>query len=231
MVITQAIFVAYGHDNELQASKMNRMNNHLPDGFVYLKSIVPNIVQDMRYATKDNFTGKIVAGYENNVAILTKEAAHALKRVQEELEAQGLGLLVWDAYRPTRAVDSFMAWGKTPDDADIKVKYYPEFNKSEIFEQGFVAPGNSTHSRGSTVDLTIINIKTGKPLEMGTDFDFFGEKSNTDYTDLPQDILNNRKLLKETMEKYGFVNLPQEWWHYTLKDEPYNNKYFDFVIK
>lgn len=207
------------------------MSDDLPYGFVYLSCACPTIVQNIKYATNDNFTGTIVPGYEAPVAILTKEAVEALNQIQQDLEAKDLGLLVWDAYRPTKAVDYFLSWEKIPDNQDIKVKYYPDYKKAELFKIGFIAPGHSSHSRGSTVDLTIIDKNTNVALDMGTDFDFFGKKSYTSSVEISKQAMRNRIFLKNIMEKYGFIGIPQEWWHFTLKTEPFPDKYFNFTVR
>ena len=207
------------------------MSDYLPHGFIYLSHACPTIVQNIKYATNDNFTGTIVPGYEAPVAILTKEAVEALNQIQQELEAKDLGLLVWDAYRPTKAVDYFLSWEKVPDNQDIKVKYYPDYKKAELFKIGFIAPGHSSHSRGSTVDLTIIDKNTNVALDMGTDFDFFGKKSYASSVEISKQAMRNRIFLKNIMEKYGFIGIPQEWWHFTLKTEPFPDKYFNFTVR
>ena len=202
-----------------------------PSGFVYLNKIAPTIKQDIRYATKNNFTGKVIKGYTKATAILTTEAALKLKLVQKDLRKQNLSLKVFDAYRPVSAVNEFLKWRKIKDNKTIKQIYYPNLTKKDLFKQGYIAPGKSSHSRGSTVDLTIINLKTGIELDMGTPFDFFGIESHTNYAKLPKSVKRNRNLLKKVMEKYDFENLPNEWWHYTLKNEPFKDKYFDFIIE
>ena len=203
----------------------------LPHGFVYLSHACPTIVQDIKYATDDNFTGAIVQGYEAPVAILTKEAAEVLNGIQQELGTKDLNLLIWDAYRPTQAVDYFLSWEKVPDNQSIKAKYYPDYKKAELFKIGFIAPGHSSHSRGSTVDLTIVDKNTNVALDMGTDFDFFGKKSYTSSVEISKQAMRNRIFLKNIMEKYGFKGISQEWWHYTLKTEPFPDKYFNFTVK
>jgi D-alanyl-D-alanine dipeptidase len=202
----------------------------LPKDFVYLDEFCPEIMQDMKYATTDNFTNSIVNGYKAGRAILTIDAAEALKQAQEELNQDNYVFLVLDAYRPARAVEAFVQWKDIPDNPVIKEKYYPTFQKADLFTKGFIAPGKSSHSRGSTVDLTIFDKTTNKALDMGTPFDFFGPESNTDNMSISTFAMNNRKLLVGIMAKYGFKNLPSEWWHYTLDHEPYKDTYFDFEI-
>lgn len=203
----------------------------LPEGFVYLSDVCPSIMQDIKYASADNFTGRIVPGYVNGKAILSIEAAKALSAVQQALEEQGLGFLVWDAYRPTQAVDAFLQWKHEDDVPAIKERFYPTMSKIELFQVGFIAPGKSSHSRGSTVDLTIIDKATSKPLDMGTDFDFFCEKSYADNTEISAEFVQNRQFLKKLMLEYGFEYFPQEWWHFTLKDEPFPDQYFNFLVE
>ncbi len=214
---------------EIEEQNLNGIS-HLPDGFIYLSDSCPTILQDIKYATNDNFTGTVVPGYEATVAILTKEAIETLALIQEELATQNLGLLIWDAYRPTQAGDYFFSWKTLPDDEEIKAKYYPEFEKAELFKIGFIAPGYSSHSRGSTVDLTIVDKQTNKALDMGTDFDFFGKKSYAANVQISMQARLNRKFLKDIMEKYGFEGISQEWWHYTLKNEPFPDEYFNFTV-
>jgi D-alanyl-D-alanine dipeptidase len=213
------------------AAPVQSTDINLPKGFIHLKTICPQIRQDIKYATTDNFTGKIVDGYADTKAILTTEAAIALCEAQKELEEQSLALLIWDAYRPTTSVAQFLKWGEEVEEYNVKAQYYPHLSKHELFEQGFISPNHSAHSRGSTVDLTIIDQKTNIPLEMGTEFNFFGIKSHTINQEISLQVQENRKLLLNLMEKYGFENLPQEWWHYTLKNEPFPNEYFDFIVQ
>ena len=183
------------------ASTTQYTETTLPEGFSYLEDICPQIVQDIKYATIDNFTGKIVDGYTSGKAILTTNAANALCEAHKELEQQGLTFLIWDAYRPTRAVQQFLNWGDEPDDYIIKKQYHPTLSKQNLFEQGFISPHNSTHSRGSTVDLTIIDQKTNAPLDMGTDFDFFGEKSYTANQEISLQAQENRKIVSKSMNR------------------------------
>jgi D-alanyl-D-alanine dipeptidase len=205
-------------------------SHNLPNGFVYLHHICPSILIDIRYATTNNFTNSIVPGYFKNVAILTKEAGNAINSIQKDLQKQGLSLLIWDAYRPQTAVNYFLNWKYTPDEKEVKNIYYPEYTKKEIFDLGFIR-GRSSHSRGSTVDLTIIDIETKKPINMGTDFDFFGKKAHTVSNQVPSNVSANRLKLRSIMRKYGFVNTIEiEWWHYSFENEPYTNTYFDFPV-
>lgn len=200
------------------------------DKFVHLKDIIPTIKYDIRYAGNNNFLGRPVKGYESPEALMTKQAATALKKVQEELKSKGLGLKVFDAYRPQRAVNDFIAWAKDLRDTVNKRTFYPNVPKSELFKRGFIA-SRSGHTRGSTIDLTIIDLNSGKEIDMGGPYDFFGEISHHETKLINTTQKANRKLLKSVMEKHGFKAYDVEWWHYTLKDEPYPDTYFDFPVK
>ncbi len=205
----------------------------LPPGFVYLTDMTPTIVLDMRYAKSENFIGTPIEGYINPVAIATKEAAIALNNVQTDLQRFGLSLKIYDAYRPQRAVDHFVRWAKDLADVNKQTEYYPKVAKEVLFQEGYIA-SKSGHSRGSTFDLTLVSIDNkGAPreLNMGTPFDFFDPKSGSEHTDLTVTQRANRKLLQSVMEKQGFKPYPKEWWHFTLKEEPYPDTYFNFVIE
>lgn len=201
----------------------------LPQGFVYLKDIDPTIRTDVRYASSDNFVGKRVDGYEARKIIITEKAAVALKKIQADLKSEGLGLKVFDAYRPKRAVNHFVRWAKDRKDTRTKEKYYPDVPKSSLVGGGYIS-GRSRHSSGSTVDLTLVDA-AGKELDMGTPFDFFGtESSHSSQIPTPEQQANRRKL-KAVMEKGGFFAYHKEWWHYTLRGEPFAGQYFDFPVK
>ena len=200
----------------------------LPSGFIYINDIDKTIQTDLRYSTKDNFTGRIVDGYKSNRAIISYDAAKSLVQVQNELRKRNLSLKIFDAYRPQRSVNYFINWSKDLSDTINKIIYYPEINKSQLFPMGYIAE-RSGHSRGSTVDLTIVNNKTNKELDMGTRFDFFGPESSTNFSNITDKQRSNRVLLLEVMTENGFKNYPKEWWHYTLELEPFNY-YFNFVI-
>lgn len=204
--------------------------NTLPKGFIYIEEIIPNAQIDIRYLTSDNFVGKPVNGYKKNVAILTKPATLALAKVEKELNSKNLGIKIFDTYRPQRAVDHFKAWAKAIDDTITKRKYYPSIDKKNLFRDGFIA-SKSAHSRGSTIDLTIIDLKTKKELDMGTVFDFFGPQSAHNYPKLTTTQKKNRQLLKSLMVKHGFKPYAKEWWHYSFINEPYKKTYFDFDVK
>ena len=202
----------------------------LEKGFEYLDEFIPNIVFDLRYGSEDNFTGKVVKGYENPRPVSTIEMAKALKEVQIYLELRGLGLKIFDAYRPQKAVDYFFEWSKLKTDTLMKSKYYPNEKKENLFKHGYISK-LSGHSRGSSVDLTIIHLigeKAGEEIDMGSSWDYFGEKSSISSTKINLIQRKNRIILKNLMQMFGFLPYEKEWWHFTIKKEPFPNKYFDF---
>ena len=206
-------------------------SQRLPEGFVYVDQVVPELRTDLRYRLADNFVGAIVDGYSGARAILTQQAALALGLAQAELRSQGLGVLIFDAYRPQRAVNHFARWTKDLSDTAMKQRYYPEVEKSELFSQGYIA-ARSGHSRGSTVDLTLVSLTPPfQQLDMGTVFDFFSPSSWLDAIGLTATQEQNRALLQRTMKKYGFTPYAKEWWHFTLQPEPFPDTYFDFEIR
>ena len=200
-----------------------------PSGFVVLADYVPHIVQEIRYYSTYNFIGERIDGYEEPCAILTLEAARALKAVSAEMLVQGYRLKVFDAYRPSRAVKHFVFWGIEDQDVRMKPYFYPEMEKQELFSRGYVA-SKSSHSRGSTVDLTLLDMNTGKELDMGSPFDLFSEVSHPDYRGITQAQYENRMLLQRAMLRSGFEPIDCEWWHFTLGQEPYPDTYFDFPV-
>lgn len=199
-------------------------------GFVSVGEAVPDVILEIRYYTTCNFIGERIDGYEQPVALMTREAAATLKRASDELMEKGLRMVIYDAYRPQRAVDHFVRWAEDVADVRMKPVFYPEVDKADLFERGFIAR-RSSHSRGSTVDLTLLDEKSGTPLDMGGPFDFFGELSHPDYPGVTPAQHANRMLLRETMLKHGFKPLSTEWWHFTLRDEPYPDTYFDFPVR
>ena len=199
-------------------------------GFVSAGEAIPDALLDVRYYTTYHFVGARVDGYEQPIVLMTKEAAAALSRVNADMRMQGLRLVIYDAYRPQRAVDHFVRWAEDVADTRMKAVFYPDVDKAELFDKGFIAR-RSGHSRGSTVDLTLLDEKTGKLLDMGGPFDYFGELSHPDYAGVTKEQHANRMLLRETMLKHGFKPLSTEWWHFTLRDEPYPDTYFDFPVR
>ncbi|GAA4945301.1 M15 family metallopeptidase [Algibacter agarivorans] len=202
----------------------------LPKGFVYVEDVIPDLEVELRYFTSNNFVGKPIEGYYSNKLILTKETANALKLVHEVLQEQNLCLKVYDGYRPQQAVNYFVQWARKLDDTINKQIFYPNVKKRHLFKAGYIA-SKSGHSRGSTLDLTIINGNTGESLDMGSPYDFFGEESWVDFDMITDKQKANRQLLQSVMLKFGFRNYPKEWWHFTLKGEPFPNTYFDFPLK
>ena len=202
----------------------------IPETFVDVKEVIPGVQLEVRYFGTDNFVGKPVDGYKAPMVFLTKEAAEALKKVQAALIKQELSLKLFDGYRPQKSVDHFVRWAKVLDDTLTKAKYYPKVPKSELFNEGYIA-AKSGHTRGSTVDLTIVDLKTGKELDMGSPWDMFDPISWVESDQITSEQQKNRNLLQELMLQNGFKNYPQEWWHFTLKDEPFPKTYFDFNVE
>lgn len=202
----------------------------LPKGFVYVKELIPDLDVELRYYTTNNFVGKPIEGYKDNTLILTKQTAEALKLVQDELQSINLCVKVFDGYRPQRAVNHFIYWAKQFHDTINKSAFYPRVNKSNLFKAGYIA-SKSGHSRGSTVDLTIIDGNTGEPLDMGSPYDFFGQQSWVNYSGITAKQKENRQLLQNIMLKHGFRNYSKEWWHFTLRNEPFPKTYFDFLVE
>ena len=199
-------------------------------GFVSAGDAVPDVLLDIRYYSTFNFIGERIDGYEEPTALLTREAAQALKKVSEEAMERGLRLKIFDAYRPQKAVDHFMRWAKDPDDIRMKQYFYPDLEKKNIIPQGYIAE-HSGHSRGSTVDLTLFDTSSQQDLDMGGTFDFFGEKSHPDYSGTTAAQHENRMLLQQLMVKNGFRPLQTEWWHFTLENEPWQETYFTFPVR
>ena len=202
----------------------------LPKGFSYVSEIDATIKKELRYGTSNNFIGKPIDGYLKDSLIISTPAAKALKEIQTKLILSGLSLKIFDAYRPQQAVDHFVRWAKVMNDTLMKQLYYPDVQKSELFTLGFIA-SKSGHTRGSTVDLSIVDVKTNKEVDMGSSYDFFGEKSHPFYKKITEAQMKNRMLLRTIMIKNGFIPYDNEWWHFTLKDEPYPTTYFNFLIE
>lgn len=202
---------------------------HNPSGFVLLADQVPGIIQEIRYYSTYNFIGDRIDGYEEPCALLTKEAARALRSASNEMMVHGYRFKVFDAYRPARAVKHFVLWGIEDQDIRMKPYFYPELQKQELFSKGYIAT-ESSHSRGSTVDLTLLDMQTGKELDMGSPFDLFSEVSHPDHRGVTDEQYDNRMLLRRVMLRNGFAPIDCEWWHFTLEDEPYPDTYFDFPV-
>ena len=201
----------------------------LPKGFVYVKDVIPTIKVDLRYYSDNNFLGKKVDGYQANVAILSEKAALALKNVQDELTRYDLSIMIYDSYRPQTAVNHFVRWAKVLNDTINKRAFYPNVDKRNLFKEGYIA-SKSGHTRGSTLDITLVDINTSEPLDMGSPYDFFGKESWVENNKLTAQQRANRMLLQTIMLKHGFRNYPKEWWHFTLRNEPFPETYFDFPV-
>ncbi|MCL2065292.1 MAG: M15 family metallopeptidase [Candidatus Cloacimonetes bacterium] len=204
--------------------------NQLPEGFVYVTDIVPDVILEIRYFSTYNFIGSRIDGYLSPIAIISHEAALALKQANDELRELGYALKVFDAFRPQTAVNHFVRWAIDENDIKTKAFFYPDIDKSRLFPEGYIAE-RSGHSRGSTIDLTLIDMKSGKELDMGSPFDFFGLESHHDTTLITEEQTQNRLILKNAMIKAGFRPYDEEWWHYTLENEPFPDTYFDFLVK
>ena len=200
-----------------------------PTGFVLLADHVPQIVQEIRYYSTYNFIGDRIDGYEEPCALLTVEAARALKSAASELIVQGYRLKVFDAYRPVCAVRHFVLWGIEDQDIRMKPYFYPDLEKQALFAEGYIAK-RSSHSRGSAVDLTLLDMASGKELDMGGPFDLFSEVSHPDYRGVTEEQYENRMILQRAMVRSGFQPLDCEWWHFSLRDEPYPDTYFTFPV-
>jgi D-alanyl-D-alanine dipeptidase len=199
-------------------------------GFVFLDEALRGVRWDAKYATWDNFTGKPVEGYEVNRIVCSHALANALSNAQTAAAAVGFGLLMWDAYRPQRAVDRFLAWSTESEDGRTKAAFYPNIERADMFTNGYVAP-KSGHSRGSAVDLTLYRLDTGELAPMGGRHDFMDERSHHGAKGVSGIEAQNRLCLCAVMEQSGFQWYDREWWHYSLRDEPYPDTYFDFPIQ
>ena len=198
-------------------------------GFVLVSDAAPDVILEMRYYSTNNFVGERIDGYEQPVALLTREAALALKVAGDDLARRGYRLKIFDAYRPQAAVRHFQRWAQDPDDARMQAYFYPQLSKDELFPRGYIA-ARSGHSRGSAVDLTLFDMAAGKDADMGGPFDLFGERSRADYAGVAPEQRANRMLLRQAMTAHGFRPLEGEWWHFTLADEPYPDTYFTFPV-
>lgn len=199
-------------------------------GFADARKAIPSLVVEMRYAGSENFTGRPITGYDAPVCLLTRDAVAALGRVQAKFSEFGLGLKVFDCYRPARAVADFAAWARDPADQKRKADYYPNIDKSRLFELGYIAE-RSGHSRGSTIDVTLVNVRSGEELDMGGPYDLFDKRSWPREPEVAPQARANRMLLQDVMVANGFRPLKEEWWHFTLSQEPHPDSYFDFLIR
>ncbi len=202
------------------------------DDFVEIASVIPDIRQEIRYFTNNNFVGETIDGYKAPKCLLSNAAAEALSKVQNDLKKSGLGLKVFDCYRPQRAVDHFVRWAEDLNDTRMKAEFYPQVAKKDLFKKGYIAE-KSGHSRGSTVDLTLIFLDSepAVELDMATGWDFFGLESWPENRQIKSEQFDNRMLLQRLMLKHGFSGIKEEWWHFTLQQEPFPQTYFDFIIE
>jgi len=252
-IILVFLFMSIVFINDSLYAGNDMSNKKMPGGFVDVKEVIPSIIPDIRYFGAHNFVGKKIDGYNAYKCILTKRAAEALARVQSELNEFSLSLKVYDCYRPRRAVNHFVRWAKDIHNTKTKKEFYPTVDKKNLFRDGYISD-KSSHSRGSTVDITIVPVPVPKQeiyvpgqvphechlpvetrfkdnsIDMGTGFDCFHELSHTENKQISPQQRINRLLLKTLMEKHGFKNYDREWWHFTLKNEPFPDTYFDFVI-
>ena len=206
-------------------------NNWMDEfGFAFLDTTLQYAQYDVRYAGKNNFIGRPIAGYSSNRLVMTRQAAMALKMAEKLLHSKGLGLKIFDTYRPQRAVNHFIEWAEDFTDTINRHSYYPEHHKSTLFDLGYIS-SRSGHTRGSTIDLTLYDLESGEDVDMGGPYDYFGELSHHDYDHISQEQRQNRILFKSIMLRAGFRAYSKEWWHYTLNNEPYPDKYFDFVVR
>lgn len=202
----------------------------MPPGFVDVETVVPGLSIDMRYHGRANFVGRPIDGYDEPVCLLTSEAALALARVQDRLRPMGLGLKIFDCYRPARAVQDFARWARDLRDQRRKREHYPDVPKSELFARGYIAE-KSGHSRGSTVDLTLIDLASRRELDLGTRYDWFGPQAWPGALSVSPVVRAHRLLLQLAMTDAGFLPYEQEWWHFTLAREPFADRYFDFPVR
>ncbi len=206
------------------------MDRQDASGFVSIGEAVPDVILEIRYYSTFNFIGDRIDGYEQPVALLTREAASRLKEVSDDMALRGYRLKIFDAYRPQKAVDHFMRWAEDLSDTRMKAFFYPGLDKQVLIPEGYIAR-RSGHSRGSTVDLTLFDMHSQREADMGSPFDFFGELSHPDCRQVTEEQHVRRMLLREGMVRRGFRPLAEEWWHFTLENEPYPDTYFTFPVR
>ncbi|MBR5384482.1 MAG: M15 family metallopeptidase [Bacteroidales bacterium] len=206
------------------------VDKEFEDSFVNITDVVPDVILEIRYFSTYNFVGDRIDGYEQPVALITKEAAEALKAVSDDVMSQGYRLKIYDAYRPQSAVDHFVRWAADTADVRMKPFFYPDLDKGVLFEQDYIM-AKSGHTRGSTVDLTLFDMNTEKEVDMGGTFDWFGIESHPDFLGITEKQYANRMILRDAMLRHGFKPLESEWWHFTLSDEPYKDTYFNHPVR
>ena len=222
--------IAQPRQDQRQDRRDDRRQDQRPESFIDASSVAPGLIVEARYATAHNFVGEPIDGYEKPLCYLTRPAAAALAQVVADLEPRGLTLKVYDCYRPERAVAHFVRWARNLGDLRMKAEFYPHVDKSTLFRDGYIA-ARSGHSRGSTVDLTVASRAGGKVLDMGTPFDFFSPRSWPSDRSISAEAQKNRALLAQAMRQRGFRPYDKEWWHFTLRQEPYPDMYFDFPVR
>lgn len=232
IVLLSLLLLLTGCAQKAHSPKKNHVSEkaHIPAGFVYVNQVVPNVQPDIRYYSENNFVGTRIDGYKAPTAILTNETAKALQAVNEDLGKQGYSLKIFDAYRPQKAVNHFIRWAQDISDTKMKSRYYPNVDKKDLFNLGYIAK-KSGHTRGSTIDLTLVDKKTGKEVDMGSSFDLLDEISAFGTTLITTKQAANREILKNAMQRHGFKPYAREWWHYTLINEPYPKQYFNFDVE
>lgn len=223
------LLISCAVDMDLDINGHQLIGDGIPNDFVEIEEVIPEVILDVRYLSSDNFVGTPIDGYQQNTLLITEAAADALIKVQNDLSQFGFGLKVYDAYRPQQAVDHFVRWAKDLSDIKMKQDYYPNVAKENLFRDGYIAE-RSGHSRGSTVDLTIVELSSGEELDMGGGWDYFDPLSWPSSNQVSAAQKANRLLLQTLMTKHGFRPLQEEWWHFTLNEEPYADQYFDFPV-
>lgn len=224
-LLAAVVLAACGHKKEQTCEPIYDRSD-----FVEVTEVIPDAILEIRYYSTYNFVGARIDGYERPLALMTRQAADSLKAVSDEVKAHGYRLKIWDTYRPQRAVNHFIRWAEDLQDTTMKAVFYPMVDKSRLFDEGYIC-ARSSHSRGSTVDLTLIETATGKELDMCSPFDWFGEESHPAYRCPLYRQSENRMILRNAMERHGFKGISSEWWHFTLANEPYPDTYFDFPIE
>ena len=228
IIFSSILIIIMKKTQKIRKIKQKNSPEYDSSDFVDITTIIPDITLEIRYYSTYNFVGERIEGYKEPLALMTKEAANALKEASKYLKEKGYLIKIYDSYRPQRAVDFFVKWTKN-NDTKMKKYFYPDLEKKDIIPGGYVA-SKSGHSKGSTVDLTLFDMNTGKEIDMGGTFDFFGEVSHPDYSNITDEQKNNRKFLIDSMRKFGFEVIDTEWWHFYLKNQPFPNTFFDFEV-
>ncbi|MDO4217986.1 MAG: M15 family metallopeptidase [Bacteroidales bacterium] len=230
ILVVSVLTIACHRNSNTESQPLKVVDSlNITTDFVVLTDIVPDAILEIRYYSTYNFVGTRIDGYEAPQALCTRQAAEALAKANQSLKEQGYRLKIYDAYRPQKAVDHFVRWSKDQADSTMKPFFYPELTKDVLFPLGYIC-AQSGHSRGSTFDLTLFDDRTGKEVDMGGTFDYFGTLSHPDYQGVTPQQYQNRMLLRQAMMAAGFKPLDTEWWHFTLSNEPYPDTYFTFPV-